>query len=61
MEDSPSIMVLNFLLAPSSFSKATTATGSVALSSAPSNNESFQPQLYGKTSYRIFGSTFYNE
>lgn len=42
INDSPSIIVLSFLLAPSSFSNATTATGSVALSSPPSNNDVFQ-------------------
>ena len=34
-KDSPSIMVPSFLLAPSSFNRATTATGSVALTTAP--------------------------
>ena len=53
INDSPSIMVLNFLLAPSSFRRATTATGSVALRRPPSNNDVFQLQLYGKISYSL--------
>lgn len=36
-KDSPSINVANFLLAPSSFNKATTATGSVADIIAPNS------------------------
>jgi hypothetical protein len=42
------MIVLSFLLAPSSLSRATTATGLVALSSPPSNKDVFQFQLYGK-------------
>ncbi len=42
--DSPSIKVPNFLLAPSSFNKATTATGSVALTIAPNINANGQFQ-----------------
>jgi len=53
IRDSPSIIVLNFLLAPSSFNRATTATGSVALRSPPSNKEVVQLQLYGKMSCSI--------
>uniref|UniRef100_A0A0A9F8N3 Uncharacterized protein n=1 Tax=Arundo donax TaxID=35708 RepID=A0A0A9F8N3_ARUDO len=45
------MIVLSFLLAPSSFSSATTATGSVALSNPPSNNDVFQLQSYGKASF----------
>lgn len=45
IKDSPSIMVPNFLLAPSSLRRATTATGSVALRSPPSNNDVCQLQL----------------
>ena len=40
--DSPSIKVPSFLLAPRSLSKATTATGSVALTTAPNNIEDNQ-------------------
>jgi hypothetical protein len=53
IKDSPSIIVLSFLLAPRSFNRATTATGSVALRSPPSNNDVFQLQLYGKVSCSI--------
>jgi hypothetical protein len=47
MRDSPSMRVLNFLLAPSSFNNATTATGSVALSRPPSKSPVLQLQSYG--------------
>ncbi|KAG0575637.1 hypothetical protein KC19_5G019300, partial [Ceratodon purpureus] len=47
MRDSPSIRVLNFLLAPNSFNNATTATGSVALSRPPSKSPVLQFQSYG--------------
>ena len=50
IKDSPSIIVLSFLLAPRSFRRATTATGSVALSSPPNKKDVFQLQLYGKVS-----------
>ena len=38
---------IQFLASASSFNKATTATGSVALSRPPSNNDIFQFQSYG--------------
>jgi hypothetical protein len=50
IKDSPSIIVLSFLLAPRSFRRATTATGSVALSSPPNKKDVFQFQSYGKVS-----------
>lgn len=53
IKDSPSIIVFSFLLAPRSFNKATTATGSVALRSPPSNSDVFQLQLYGKVSCSV--------
>ena len=40
--DSPSISVPSFLLAPKSFSNATTATGSVALTTAPKSMDDSQ-------------------
>lgn len=58
IKDSPSMMVLSFLLAPSSFRRATTATGSVALRSPPSNNDVFQLQSYGKVSCRILKRSY---
>ena len=42
--DSPSIRVPSFLLAPNSFNRATTATGSVALTTTPNRKASFHPQ-----------------
>ena len=42
--DSPSMTVPSRGLAPTSFSSATTATGSVAARMLPSTIETFQPQ-----------------